>query len=150
MISYSNKIRINKPADVVYKAFVDPDNTVKWQTELVGFEPLKGKYAEAGSIARLHFQQGKKHYTMEERVEYTEPGKKIVSLIYGAGLEANVEVTFEADHWETDLAMTWNGKAKGILSAISMRFSEQKIMLRLEKELNNFKELVETYGIKFK
>lgn len=150
MLSFTLKIKIKKPADVVYLAFIDADNRVKWQTDMIGFTAVKGKYPELGSLSRIHFKNGKNPYLREEIVEHFEPGKKIVSSITGKDLAARVEITFEPDNWNTDLVFTWSGEGRNLVSKLSMKFSDKKIKLQNENDINKFKDLVEMYGVKFR
>jgi uncharacterized membrane protein len=150
MIDFSISIRILKPADMVYKAFIDPDNMIKWHTDLTGYESVKGKYPELGSVSRLYYKSGKNSYFLEERLEQIETGKRIVSVISGSALEARIEVTFIPDDWETELQMSWSGKGKGVVSLLTMRFSEKKVKLQTENDLAKFKDLVESFGVKFR
>lgn len=150
MIDFSISIRILKPADMVYKAFIDPDNMIKWHTNLIGYESVKGKYPELGSISRLYYKNGKSSYFLEEELEHVEAGKKIVSVFRGSTMEARVEVSFIPDDWETDLIFKWSGRTKGLASLFSGLFSEKKIKLQKENDLAKFKDSVESFGIKFR
>jgi len=77
MTEFQVSIKINKPIDTVYKAFIDADNMLLWSIDLEKIEVVKGNFGEIGATAHLHYNQKGRKSILEDRLEYIEPGKKI-------------------------------------------------------------------------
>lgn len=150
MINFKTGIIIDKPIDIVYQAFIDPDNMVKWTTDLEKFEIVKGKFGEIGATARLYYRQKGRINIMEDKLEYIEPGKKLISSVTGEGLTARVETNFKALNGSTEVVIHWSGKPTIFLLKLLLPFLKNKIKKGAQEELNRFKNLVEHYGSKFK
>ena len=142
--------RINKSNDIVYQAFINPDNMLKWSTDLEKFEIIKGKFGEIGATARLHYNQKGRKHTMEDRLEYIDPGRKIISRVSGEGMVVRVEINFSSINDETEIEILWNGTGSKLLLKIILPFLRGMIRNRAQAELDKFKSLVETQGINFK
>ena len=81
MVKFIISTIINKPANVVSLAFLEPKNIIYWMTNLEKYKVIKGKIGEIGSIAHLHYYEKGRSYIMEDRPEHCEPGKKYVSQV---------------------------------------------------------------------
>ncbi len=149
MTKFEVSTTINKPVNIVVNAFTNPDNAPHWQTDLEKFEVVSGSPNRAGSIARLHYRQNGKPYMMEDKLIYCESGKKYVSEVSGDALAARVETTLESMKNKTKITIKWNGKAKILTLKILFPFIRSKMFKQAQKELNNFKQLVETKGADF-
>jgi len=140
---------INRPIEIVYQAFVDPDNMLKWTKDLESYEIVKGKFGEIGATIHLHYNHRGHKYVMVDKLEYLDPGKTIKSRVIGGGLNACVESTFIPKNNETELIMLWNGKWNNIIVTLILAILKKRIKKGAKSELNKFKELVEKYGAKF-
>lgn len=141
---------INQPVDIVYKAYTDPDIMLKWSADLVKFEPVKGKFGEIGSYAHLHYRQKNKSYILKDELEFLDPGKKIVSQVTGQGLRIQVTTLFNIFDNGTELILIWDGRGTNLFLKILLPFMKSKIKKQAQGELDEFKSLVEEYGIEFK
>lgn len=150
MAKFRIDIKINKPVKVIYQAFVEPGNILKWSTDLEKFELVNGEFDEIGAVVHLHYKQNNRTYILEDKLEYLDPGKKIISQVSGESLIVIVETIFNSiDEESTEMIMVWNGKGKKALKFL-LPFLKNKIKNRALLELNMFKKLVEEYGVKFK
>jgi uncharacterized membrane protein len=141
---------INSPIDIVYQAFVDTDNMLKWTKDLEKIEIVKGKFGEIGSAMQLHYNKKGRKSILQDTLEYIDPKRKIKSRVTGGGLNASVETTFYATNDRTIITMLWNGKGNNIIVTTILSILKNKIKREAQSELNLFRELVEKYGVKFK
>lgn len=141
---------ISKPVEVVYQAFIDPDNMLKWTKYLVKFEIIKGGFGEPGALAHLHYNQNGRTYIMEDRLEYLDPCKKIISQVSGNGLFARVETTFISIGDKTEINLKWDGRGDKLILKILLPLLRNKIKKGAQAEIEKFKALVEEYDTTFK
>jgi uncharacterized membrane protein len=149
MPEFTVSVEINKPKDIVEQAFFNPENMPCWTKDLVKVELVKGKAGEAGSVARLHYVENGRSYVLEDRLEYREPGKKIVSQVSGSGMLVHVETTMESSVNQTRVSLSWSGKGTKFPLNVILPFMGGKIKRSAMAELETFKRLVETYGAVF-
>ncbi|MFW9819972.1 MAG: SRPBCC family protein [Candidatus Thorarchaeota archaeon] len=51
---------INQPREIVWKAFIDPENMLQWMRFLEKVEVIKGELGEIGAVSHLHYvEKGK-------------------------------------------------------------------------------------------
>jgi hypothetical protein len=134
----------------VFQAYIDPDNMLKWSTDLVEFKIINGKFGEKGATAHLIYKQKGRIHIMEDRLEYFDSEKKIISSVSGEGLVASVQTIFNSIGKETEIELTWEGKGKNLLLRFLLPFLKGTVKNRAQDELILFKSLVEEHGVKFK
>ncbi|MFX1328121.1 MAG: SRPBCC family protein [Promethearchaeota archaeon] len=149
MAKFKIEANVNQSSDIVWKAFIDPENMTHWQRYLEKVEVIKGKLGEIGAIAHLHYLEKGKTYILEDKMLDYEEGKKIVSQVSGQGMIIKVKTMLEPLEKATKISMTWNGTSKSLFARIILRLMQGKIAKQAEAELNTFKTLVEGYGVKF-
>ena len=149
MAKFKITTNINQSPDVVWKAFIDPQNMTQWEQYLEKVEVVKGKFGEVGAIAHLHYLEKGRSYILEDKLLHYEEGKKIVSQVSGQGMNIEVETIIESLPKGTKISMSWNGTSKSLFTRIILRLMQGKIAKQAEAELNIFKTLVEMYGVKF-
>jgi uncharacterized protein YndB with AHSA1/START domain len=150
MTGFKTSVFIGRPLKTVFQAYIDPDNMLKWSTDLVEFKIVKGKFGEKGATAHLYYKQKGRIHIMEDRLEYFEPEKKIISSVSGEGLVARVQTVFSSMGEETGIEITWEGRGKNLLLRFLLPFLKGTIRNRAHAELILFKSLVEEHGVKFK
>ena len=131
------------------QAYTDPDNMPHWTKHLERFEVVKGNIQEVGALARLHFKKKERSYIMEDELLETEPGKRYKSRVSGQGMVAEVETLFEKTDTGTRITLKWTGRGRVTPLNLSLLLLRGKIKREATSELIEFKNLVETYGIKF-
>jgi len=149
MASFKISTIINQPLDIVWKAFIDPQNMLHWTKYLEKVELVKGKFGEIGAIGRLHYLEKGRSYVLEETLISYEEGKKIGSQISGQGMNIEVENLFETVPEGLKITMSWNGTSKSFLARFILKIMQKKIAKQAEKELFTFRTLVERYGASF-
>jgi len=140
---------INQPQDIVWKAFIDPQNMTQWTRYLEKVEVIKGKLGEVGAIAHLHYLEKGRPYILEDKLLFYEEGKRIKSQVSGQGMIIKVETILESHPNGTKISMLWNGTSKSFITRIILRLMQGKITKQATAELDTFKSLVERYGVKF-
>lgn len=140
---------ISQPNDIVYKAYINPENMLKWSTDLESFEQIKGEFGEIGSYAHLHYNQKGRSYTLKDELKYLDPEKKIVSQVSGEGLKIIVTTLFEEMDSKTKITLIWDGGGTKFIFKLLLPVLKRKIKRQAQTELNTFKRMVEQYGVKF-
>ncbi len=140
---------INQPVNVVVEALMNPDNFPYWTTYLEKFEIIKGEPGEVGSIGRLSYLQNGRSYVMEDKLIYSDPGKKYVSEVTGDVLTATVETTLKSKDNKTEMKIRWSGKGNTFILKLLLPLLRFKMIKQSKKELVTFKKLVESKGADF-
>ena len=149
MAKFKITTNINKPKDIVWNAFIDPQNMIHWTRYLEKMETIEGNFGEVGAIAHLHYLEKGRSYILEDKLLSYESGKRIVSQVTGQGMIIEVETIFNSHQDGTNISINWKGTSKSLLVRFILKLMQRKITKQAEAELNSFKSLVETYGIKF-
>lgn len=146
MSKFKTGIIINKPIDIVVKAYLNPDNIIHWTKDLERFEIIKGTPGEVGSVARLHYIQKGRKYIMEDKLLECDPGEKYISQVSSDFLVARVETIFNSIDDKTGMSIKWEGTPKIFFLKIIFPFMKGKMTRQAQSELEIFKKLVESMG----
>ena len=149
MPDFKISINIKQPSDIVWKAFIDPENMLHYTKYLERVEVIQGKFGEIGAIAHLHYLEKGHSYVLEDKLVDYEEGKKIGSQVSGQGMIIDVENHFESVLEGSKITMRWNGTSKSFLTRIILKLMQKKIVKHAREELLAFKRLTEEYGSKF-
>jgi carbon monoxide dehydrogenase subunit G len=147
-MQFSISIKIQRPPEVVSRAFEKPENMVYWISYLERFEVISDPPGRVGSLARLHYVQKGRKYIMEDRMIHYEPGVRYVSEVTGDVITARVETALLPVDGGTEISMNWAGSGKKILKYL-LPFLRKKMIREATAELEIFKRLVERYGADF-
>lgn len=149
MAKFRTTINIKRSPEIVWKAYIDPHNMLQWTKFLEKVEVIEGKFGEVGAIAHLHYREKGRSYILEDKLLSYEAGKSIVSQVSGQGMTIKVEQIFENCLNGTNISIIWKGTSKSLFVRVILRLMQRKIARNGEAELNIFKKLVETHGVKF-
>jgi len=149
MIQFKISKETDKPVELVYKAFSDSGNMLKWTKNLEKVEIVRGKFGEKDALMLLHYNQKGRRYIMQDRLIEHEPFKMIRSEVSGGGLSAIVQTSFTVKNAGTLVEMSWQGRGKSFVMNWILKFMKKKIRLSAEAELGHFIRLVEEEGEKF-
>ena len=149
MVKFTTSVHIDKPVDLVNQAYTDPENMPYWTKHLEKFEVVSGDMNEAGALARLHFNKNGRHYIMEDELLETEPGRRYRSRVSGQGLQAEVETLLDETEKGTLITLKWEGRGRKFPLNIMLHLLRGRIKKEATSELIEFKNLVESFGIKF-
>jgi uncharacterized membrane protein len=149
MVSFKIATIIARPVDIVWKAFINPDNMFHWTKYLEKVEVVKGKFGEIGALSRLHYLEKGRAYILEDRLLDYEEGKRILSEVSGNGMKILLETSLDPLDNTTKVSMQWNGTGNSIFMRIMLWLMQKKISKQALNELLHFKSLVELHGETF-
>jgi len=135
---------IDASREIVWAAFDDPNNMMRWQQNLESFNHISGEPGRPGAISELIYdEKGKKVILREEVTERREP-----SFMAGA-YESPMGTTLIVNHFEEidENSTRWtswcNFTFKGFMKVMSL-FVSGIIRRRTEADMERFKLMVET------
>lgn len=149
MVQFELSADIIKPPDVIVQALLRAENAPYWNTDLVKFEVVSGEPGKVGSVGRIHYVQNGREHTMEDVMEYADPGKRYVSKVSGPDIIAHVETVIEPIDGGSMVKISWKGKGRRILPRLLLPLIRGRMVRQSQQELDKFKELVETRGADF-
>lgn len=149
MAKFSISTNISQPLDITWKAYIDPQNMMQWTKYLEKVEEVSGKFGEVGAIAHLHYLEKGRSYILEDKLLEYEEGRRILSQVSGQGMIIEVETLLNSTKDGTNISMNWNGTSNSLFTRFILRLMQKKIAQQAEREVNTFKELVQTHGAKF-
>src|SRR5690349_21526127 len=113
-MKFSHETILERPIDVVWKAFDNPDNLKIWMPTVTKFELISGEQGRPGAISRMTFNENGRTFVMDEIiVSRQEPYE--FSGEYNAGHGSNkVGNRFESTaggqtKWTMDTEFTFTG-----------------------------------------
>ena len=68
MAKFKITTNIDQSPNVVWNAFIDPQNMTHWTRYLEKMEVVKGKFGEVGAIAHLHYLEKGRSYVLEDKL----------------------------------------------------------------------------------
>jgi len=146
MVSFKIATKVNQPIDIVWKAFINPDNMLYWTKYLKKVEVVKGQFGEIGALSRLHYLEKGRAYILEDKLLVFEDGKKIVSEVSGQGMKIILETTLDPIDGSTNVSMHWAGTGNSFFMRMTLWLMQNKISKHAFNELLHFKSLVEIHG----
>jgi len=149
MAKFKITTNINKSPEVVWKAFIDPQNMLHWERYLEKVEVIQGKFGEVGAIAHLHYLEKGRSYILEDKLLAYDEGKRILSQITGQRMNIEVETIFDSLPIGTKISMSWKGTSTSLIIRVMLRLLQRKMVKQGKIELEHFKSLTETYGVNF-
>lgn len=149
MTTFEVSTTIHRPVDIVVAALMNADNFPLWTTHLERFELVEGTPGQAGAVGRLHYLENGRRYVMEDRMIEAEPGRRYVSEVSGDAIQARVETTLRPIGPSTEMTVRWSGRAKVFPLKLMLPFLRRSLVRQSQKELETFRQLVETKGSNF-
>jgi hypothetical protein len=146
LVSFKISTNITRPVDIVWRAFINPDNMLHWTKYLEKVEVVEGKFGEIGALSRLHYIEKGKPYILEDRLLEYEECRRILSEVSGNGMKILLEATLDPLDGTTMVSMHWKGTSNSIFIRIMLWFMRKKIAKQALNELLHFKSLVEVHG----
>ena len=149
MVSFKITTKINQPAAIVWKAFINPNNMLYWTKYLEKVEVLEGEFGKIGALSRLHYIEKGKAYILEDKLLAFEEGKRTESEVSGQGMKIILETTLDPIDGDTNVSMQWTGRGNSFFMRMALWLMQNKISKHALNELLNFKSLVEVHGAVF-
>ena len=146
-MKYKLDLDLQKPLNDVWKAFNDVENLKKWQPSLVKVETISGVAGQVGAVSELTFSEGKREFTLTEKIIQREDPTRIEMLYENKFADNTVTHTFVEQEDGTTL---WINETEYSFKTIVMKLMgpimKGNFILRSRMEMNQFKELVERSG----
>ena len=139
-----HEVLIEAPREVVWAAFDDPGNMLRWQPTLKSCTPQSGTPGEPGATTSLVYDENGREVHMTETIaERREPD--FLASVYMSDRGKTIVVNhFEvAGDGQTRWVMYANHSFKGLMKVMSV-FRAGSIRQRADNDLQRFKLLVES------
>lgn len=144
-MKFTLELPIRKPRAEVWKAFDNVENMKKWQPTLVKFENVSGTPGQPGAVSNLTYAEGKREFVLVEKITYrAEPDQ--FDGVYENNFADNVIKNFfiATSENETLWKMETEFKFKTFIMKIMGPLMKKNFVIRTEKDMQRFKELVES------
>ena len=139
-----HEVLIDAPRDVVWAAFDNPDNMLRWHPTLKSFEPQSGTPGQPGAVTSLVYEENGREITMTETItERRAPD--FLAGVYTSDWGKSIFVNHFEDAGEgrTRWIVYTNHFFRGMMKIMGI-FSAGSIRNRTESDLQRFKLLVES------
>ncbi|MBC7876030.1 MAG: SRPBCC family protein [Anaerolineales bacterium] len=144
-MKFTLELPIRKPRAEVWKAFDNVENMKKWQPTLIKFENVSGTPGQPGAVSNLIYAEGKREFVLVEKITYrAEPDQ--FDGVYENDFADNVIKNFfiATSENETLWKMENEFKFKTFIMKIMGPLMKKNFVIRTEKDMARFKELVES------
>lgn len=142
--SVTSSIHIERSPEEILAVILDPEQAVRWTSDLERFEVVSGRPGEVGSVARLHYREGGRAHVMQDTLLEAEPLRRYVSQVSGEALSARVETTLARQpDGSTRVAVCWTGEGKPLLLRFLLPLMRRSIERQAQADLAKLKRLVE-------
>lgn len=143
-MKFSLELPINKSRVEVWKAFDNVENMSKWQPSLTKFENLSGTPGQPGAVSRLTYSEGKNEFFLIEKITLRDEPGRFDGTYENDFADNTIRNTFIAtsEHetlWKMDVEFTF----KTLLMKIVGPLMKKNFVIRSQKDMERFKELVE-------
>jgi len=142
-MKFSTETILERPIDVVWRAFDNPENLKRWMPTLTKFEPITGTPGQPGAISRLTFVENGRTIVMDEIIHSRQEPYEFTGE-YNAGFCTNkVGNRFESvaggqTKWTMDAEFLFTGFFKFVAPLMKGVFRK-----RVTDDCKRFKEKLE-------
>ena len=142
-MQFSCEIDIQLPRKKVIELFDNPSNLVKWQPDLLKFEPVSGTPGQPGAKSRLTYRAGKRQYELLETVTRRDLPDEFSGTYESKMGVSTIRNRFEdrgaSTRWQMDIEFVGSGfmKVLSLFMAGAMRKQTHKVV-------QNFKTFAES------
>jgi len=144
-MKFTLQLPINRPCMEVWKAFDNPDNMHIWQPSLSSFETIRGTQGQAGAVSKLTYKEKEREFSLMERVTHREEPHRLDGVYENDFAENTVRNTFvEQGTDQTLWVVETEFKFKTLLMRLLGPIMKKNFVLRTQRQMERFKELVET------
>jgi uncharacterized protein YndB with AHSA1/START domain len=143
-MKFKTELLINKPRLEVWKFFCDREKTNLWQPTLTKIEPVSGIQGQPGSESKWTYEENGREFSLTEKVLRFEEPSRYESLFENAFASNTVDNIFsEKGSNETVWTAETEYKFKTFLMKILGPFFKKNYVIRSQREMERFKEMVE-------
>jgi len=128
--------------DAVWAALLNPSNRPRWQTGVVGMQPLSGTPGERGFVCQLAYDDGRAdEFETIAELRYPDLVACVVeSKRYRRTIVHNLDATGDAaTRWRA-----WSHTTAGKLSQLAAVFRRSVLEDNLEQDMERFKLMMES------
>ncbi len=143
-MKFSLERTINKSRVEVWEFFTDAEKTRLWQPSLQSIEIVEGMAGQPGAISKWTYKENEREFSLTEKVLKREVPERFESQFeneFAIDIVNNVFIE-QSDH-ETLWMMETTYRFKTLLMKILGSALKKNYVLRSEKEMERFKEIVE-------
>lgn len=144
-MKYHCETVIGLPRERVIALFDDPTNLVKWQPELLKFEPVEGIPGQEGAKAKLTYRIGKRELEMIETVTLRELPARFDAIYETRGVFNRVSNWFIDHETTTVWAVESEFRFGGAMAALSL-FMWGTFRKQTQRFMHQFKTFAEEQG----
>jgi hypothetical protein len=143
-VRFEVSIRVHASADEVAAVLNDPEAAPRWESDLQRMEVVRGGANEVGSLARLHYVENGRAYTMDDELLECDANRRWRSRVSGNGMSILTETTLVERGGETEVRLVWDGGPDAWLGRVVLPLLKPAIRRRARRDLEALKRLIET------
>jgi len=144
-MKFTLELPINRPLADVWKAFDNPQNMSKWQPTLVDFETIRGAQGQPGAVSKLTYEENGRQFHLMEKVMYRDEPNRLDGVYENNFADNTVKNTFiEQSPDETLWVVETKYKFKTFIMRILGRIMKKNFVARAQRDMERFKEMVES------
>lgn len=137
-------VDIGATPEAVASVLLDAEAAPVWTSGLVQLELVQGVAGEPGSVGLAHYGQGRRRYTLQDRLIAVTPNRHYLSEVTGGGLTATVETSLEPLATGTRMTVSWSGRGTSPVTRLTLPLLKPLILRRARSDLRALGSLVES------
>lgn len=137
-------VDIDATPEAVALVLLDAEAAPIWTRGLVRIELVQGVVGEAGSVGLAHYVEGRRRYTLQDRLISAIPNRRYVSEVAGGGLKATIETSLEPLETGTRMIVSWSGQGTNPVARVTLPLLRPLISRRSKQDLHALRDLVES------
>ncbi len=143
-MKFTLELPINKSRAEVWKAFDNPENMKKWQPSLILLETVSGTQGQPGAVSKLIYKENEREFSLIEKVTHREEPRRLDGVYENNFADNILKNTFiEQSREQTLWVVETEFKFKTLLMRILGPIMTKNFVMRTQKDMERFKELVE-------
>lgn len=137
-------VKINSPAQSVFKYFINPKNLKNWVFDLSGYKLKKGNSRKEGASGVMTFGKGESRLEVTEVVREIIPNKKFESFQFHNNMEStNVYSFSEPEPGTTDISLSLDIRMKPFFMNWIAPLLKSTIRKQQLRDLRKLKQVIE-------
>jgi|SRR5688572_9530947 hypothetical protein len=143
-MKFTLELPINKSRAEVWKAFDNPENMKKWQPSLISLETVSGTQGQPGAVSKLIYKENEREFSLIEKVTHREKPRRLDGVYENNFADNILKNTFiEQSREQTLWVVETEFRFKTLLMRILGPIMKKNFVMRTQKDMERFKELVE-------
>lgn len=143
-MKYKLETLIDKSRTEVWKAFDDPQKMKQWQPSLIKHELMEGISGQPGAVSKLTFEEKGREFSLIEKVTRREEPNRLDGVYQNEFSDNTISNVFvEQGNGQTLWVVETAFKFKTLFMKIAGPLLKKNFVIRTEKQMQRFKEMVE-------